>query len=133
MAASAGAGRDRHAPLFVVFDCPCARGKDLRDCPLYVRRNVIEDTLDDQDLQLPVRRLADDGLKAWQQVLEHGYEGLVAKDPASPYVGGRTLKWLKVKQFHYREGELGWEPKGNRRPHARPVGVSSPGWSDAPS
>jgi ATP-dependent DNA ligase len=25
------------------------------------------------------------------------YEG-VAKDPASPYVSGRTLKWLKVKQ-----------------------------------
>jgi len=42
-----------------------------------------------------VRRLADDGLKAWQQVIEHGYEGLVAKDPALPYVGGRTLTWLK--------------------------------------
>jgi bifunctional non-homologous end joining protein LigD len=98
-------------PLFMVFDCPYARGKDLRDRPLYVRRNVIEDTLDDQDLVLPVRRLSDDGLKAWQQVLERGYEGLVAKDPASPYVGGRTLKWLKVKQPKYREGERGWEPQ----------------------
>ena len=29
---------------------------------------------------------------------ERGFEGLVAKDPASPYVSGRTLKWLKVKQ-----------------------------------
>ena len=27
---------------------------------------------------------------------------LVAKDPASPYVGGRTLSWLKVKQRNYR-------------------------------
>jgi len=26
---------------------------------------------------------------------------MVAKDPASPYVGGHTLKWLKVKQRHY--------------------------------
>ncbi|HKA53404.1 MAG TPA: hypothetical protein VKJ47_07045, partial [Candidatus Binatia bacterium] len=60
-------------------------------------------------LLLPVRRLADDGLKAWLEVIEHGYEGLVAKDPESPYVGGRTLKWLKVKQPHYREGERGWE------------------------
>ena len=25
---------------------------------------------------------------------------LVAKDPESPYVGGRTLKWLKVKVKH---------------------------------
>ena len=27
----------------------------------------------------------------------------MAKDPASPYIGGRTLKWLKVKQPAYRE------------------------------
>jgi bifunctional non-homologous end joining protein LigD len=98
-------------PLFMVFDCPYARGKDLRDRPLYVRRNVIEDTLDDQDLLLPVRRLADDGLKAWQQVLERGYEGLVAKDPASLYVVGRTLRWLKVKVSKYREAARGWIPR----------------------
>jgi hypothetical protein len=36
----------------------------------------------------------------------------VAKDPASPYVGGLTLKWLNVKQPHSREGERGWEPTG---------------------
>jgi ATP-dependent DNA ligase len=55
-------------------------------------------------------------LKAWQQVIEHGYEGLVAKDPASPYIGGRTLKWLKVKQPAYREQERGFY---NRRRTSR--------------
>lgn len=55
--------------------------------------------------------LSDDGLKAWQDVLERGGEGLVAKEPRSTYEGGRTLKWLKVKQPHYREGERGWELK----------------------
>jgi bifunctional non-homologous end joining protein LigD len=54
-------------PLFMVFDCLQARGKDLRSQPLYVRRNVIEDVLDEQDMVLPVRRLADDGLKAWRR------------------------------------------------------------------
>ncbi len=98
-------------PLFMVFDCLQARGKDLRSQPLYVRRNVIEDVLDEQDMVLPVRRLADDGLKAWQQVLERGYEGLVAKDPQSPYRAGRTFSWLKVKQPKYRGGERGWETK----------------------
>ena len=44
-------------------------------------------------------------------MLEAGYEGMVAKDHTSPYVGGRTLKWLKVKVPKYREGERGWEPK----------------------
>ena len=80
----------------MVFDCLRVRGRDLRSRPLYVRRNVLEDLLDGQDLVLPVRRLADDGLKAWQEVLEHGYEGLVAQDPAKPCIVGRTLKWLKV-------------------------------------
>ena len=95
-------------PLFMVFDCLQARGKDLRSHPLYVRRNVIENVLDEQNMVLPVRRLADDGLKAWQEVVEKGYEGLVAKAPQSPYVGGRTLKWLKVKQAKYREVERGF-------------------------
>src|SRR3984893_14640655 len=96
-------------PLFMVFDCLQARGKDLRKEPLYVRRNVIEDVLDEQDMVLPVRRLSDDGLTAWREEIARGYEGLVTHDPASHYVRGRTLKWLKVKQPHYREGERGWE------------------------
>jgi ATP-dependent DNA ligase len=79
---------------------------------LYVRRNVIEDVLDEQDMVLPVRRLADGGLKAWQEMVEKGYEGLVAKDPQSPYVGGRSLKWLKVKVPDYRVKERGFYDPG---------------------
>ena len=60
---------------------------------------------------LPVRRLSDDGLKAWPEAVSRDYEGLVAKDPASPYVGGRTLKWLKVKQRDYRVEERGWDSR----------------------
>jgi ATP-dependent DNA ligase len=33
---------------------------------------------------------------------------MVAKDPAVPYVGGRTLKWLKMKVPKYREEERGF-------------------------
>jgi hypothetical protein len=39
----------------------------------------------DADMVLPARRLAVDGLEAWAQVLERGYEGMVAKDEVSPY------------------------------------------------
>ena len=74
----------------------------------------LERLLKDQDILLPARRLADDGLKAWRQVIECGYEGLVGKDPASPYKGGRTLAWLKVKIPNYREGERGWEARETR-------------------
>jgi ATP-dependent DNA ligase len=44
-------------------------------------------------------------------VLERRYEGLVAKDPECPYMSGRTLKWLKVKQREYRVEERGWDPR----------------------
>jgi bifunctional non-homologous end joining protein LigD len=95
----------------MVFDCLYARGKDLRKRPLRVRRNVLEELVDGHQFVLPARRLADNGLEAWAQVLARGYEGLVGKDETSPYREGRTLSWLKVKVPHYREGERGWEPK----------------------
>jgi ATP-dependent DNA ligase len=47
-------------------------------------------------------------LKAWQEAIVRGYEGIVAKDPESRYVPGRTLKWLKVNQPKYREEERGF-------------------------
>ncbi len=97
--------------LYMVFDCLYARGKDLRQRPLRIRRHVLEGEVDGHRLILPARRLASKGLESWAEVLERGYEGLVGKDEASPYRGGRTVAWLKVKQPHYREGERGWEPK----------------------
>jgi bifunctional non-homologous end joining protein LigD len=104
-------GETATPPTMIAFDCLYARGKDLRKRPLRVRRNVLEELVDEQRLILPARRLAAEGFEAWAQVLERGYEGMVGKDEASPYTEGRTLAWLKVKQPKYREGERGWEPK----------------------
>jgi hypothetical protein len=60
----------------------------------------------------PVRRLAPNGLEAWAQVLQRGYEGMIGKDDASPYEGGRTKRWLKVKV-------PGWTAPENRWHRAR--------------
>ena len=99
-------------PMFMAFDCLQLDEGDLRPQALRVRRERLEYVLNRAPaVLLPVRRLSDDGLKAWRQVVEHGYEGLVAKDPESPYLGGRSLKWLKVKQRDYRVAERGWDPK----------------------
>jgi bifunctional non-homologous end joining protein LigD len=99
-------------PLFMVFDCLHVAGRDLRELALRTRREWLEDVSHDQTLILPARRLAENGLDAWQEVFARGYEGLVGKDEAAPYREGRTLSWLKVKQAKYREGERGWDPKG---------------------
>ena len=72
-----------------------------------VRRKALEKLVRGQKLILPARRLSPNGLAAWTAVLHRGYEGMVAKNSESPYVAGRTLKWLKVKQPKYREEERG--------------------------
>jgi len=95
-------------PVYMVFDVLELGGKDLRGMPLWQRRNMLEGLVTGQRAILQVRRLSSDGLKAWAQAIHRGYEGLVGKDPESPYVPGRTLKWLKVKVKDYRKEERGF-------------------------
>ena len=47
------------------------------------------------ELVVPVRRLTPDGLEAWAQVIERGYEGYVDKDEAGVYEDGATWRLLK--------------------------------------
>jgi hypothetical protein len=54
--------------------CPSARS--------VTQRTRLEDIVVGE-LVFPVRRLAPDGLEAWAQVIERGYEGYVAKDEAA--------------------------------------------------
>jgi ATP-dependent DNA ligase len=69
----------------MVFDLLHLDATDYRAQPLTVRRKALE-----------------------KLIFTRGREGYVAKDPTTPYVGGRTLKWLKVKQVTYRETERGF-------------------------
>jgi ATP-dependent DNA ligase len=85
------------APVLMVFDVMFHNGRDLTQLPLRERRVQLVDVLAGSERVFPVRRLAENGLKAWEQVLERGYEGLVAKDETSVYAGGVTRSWLKVK------------------------------------
>jgi bifunctional non-homologous end joining protein LigD len=96
-------------PLFMAFDLLYQDRRDLTARPLRDRRARLEDVVAGNELVFPVRRLAADGLAAWQQVVEHGYEGYVAKDDASIYDGGATRRWLKVKQPGWTSAEDGWQ------------------------
>jgi bifunctional non-homologous end joining protein LigD len=82
---------------YAVFDLLYQDGQDQRKKPLSVRRAMLEATVAENEYLLLSRRLARNGLTAFEQAKERGFEGLVAKDLSSPYVEGRTTKWLKVK------------------------------------
>src|SRR5207237_4196175 len=84
-------------PVFIAFDVRTAVARDLRDRPVSYRRPTLEDTIVGSRYVLPALRLESDGLAAWDQVKRGGWEGLVAKREASPYRGGPTRDWLKVK------------------------------------
>jgi bifunctional non-homologous end joining protein LigD len=83
--------------VYAVFDCLFLAGKDLRHEPLSKRRVAMERSIGSSKVLLPSHRLATDGLEAFRIARRRGYEGLVAKDLASPYVEARSTKWLKVK------------------------------------
>jgi bifunctional non-homologous end joining protein LigD len=95
-------------PVYMVFDLLEFNGRDLREQPLRERRRLLDRLVSSHGMVFPARRLARNGLKAWEEALERGYEGIVAKDPESRYVPGRTLKWLKVKVKDYRKEARGF-------------------------
>jgi bifunctional non-homologous end joining protein LigD len=97
-------------PVFVAFDCLYASGKNLMGQLLKRRRTVLERELKSAEGPLLVaRRLAGNGLEAWQEVVAKGWEGLIAKDPASIYEPGvRTRGWIKVKH----KVRIGWPSEG---------------------
>src|SRR5262249_48929507 len=64
---------------------------------LSARRAALEKIIASKGVLLLSHRLAANGLEAYKIAKRSGYEGLVAKDLSSPYVGARSRFWLKVK------------------------------------
>src|SRR5207245_2722268 len=59
-----------------------------------------------------------DGFQAFRLAKRKGFEGLVAKDPAAPYVEGRSRYWLKVKVHQEEEFVIGgFTPPAGSRAH----------------
>jgi bifunctional non-homologous end joining protein LigD len=83
--------------VYAVFDCLFCAGKDLRNEPLSTRRAVLQRAAGGSPLLVLSRQLASNGLEAYRIAKRKGYEGMVAKDLASPYVEARSKYWLKVK------------------------------------
>jgi len=105
-------------PVFVVFDCLVRDGESLVDLPLTERRKALEQVVPKGEGVLRRSRVLDlDGLAAYQYAVEHGWEGILAKDSASAYEPGkRSRAWLKVKIRKESELVIGGftAPKGSR-------------------
>jgi len=88
----------------------------------------LEDVVAGSELVFPVRRLAPNGLEAWKQVVERGYDWLVAKDETSVYEGGPTKRWLKVKQKGWTVEEDRWQRRISVAPPGPLIAGRGSGW-----
>jgi len=103
-------------PVYAVFDCLYRNGRDLRAQALTVRRQAMEEAIRGSRLLFPSHLMNANGLTAFKEAKASGYEGIVAKDLSSPYVQGRTRKWLKFKVHQEDEFVIAGytRPEGSR-------------------
>ncbi|MFI5376293.1 MAG: ATP-dependent DNA ligase [Candidatus Rokuibacteriota bacterium] len=82
-----------------IFDCLMADGRPCLDEPYARRWEILERVTGGRWLaERALVARAEDGAALMARALAAGHEGLMAKDPASPYEpGGRGKKWLKLK------------------------------------
>ena len=109
----------RVLPVFTVFDCLEKDGKGMLREPLSRRRTAVELLIPPRHTVLMrARRLSPDGFAAFETAKQKGWEGIIAKDEASPYQPGKRSKsWLKVKCRRESEFVIGGftAPEGHRK------------------
>jgi bifunctional non-homologous end joining protein LigD len=104
--------------VYAVFDCLYRKGRDLRREPLAVRRAALEEAIGETDRLFASRRLGANGLKAFAAARRLGFEGMVGKNAAAPYIEGRSTEWLKVKAKKEEEFVIGgYTPPAGTRTH----------------
>ncbi len=111
--------RARASPVAVyyyIFDLLELAGQDLRPLPLLERKARLREAVSfGGHLRYTTYRRRE-GEQAFTYACRHGWEGVIAKRAASPYVATRSRDWLKIKCAHSQELVVGgWTaPKGAR-------------------
>jgi len=110
-------GKQREGPHGIsiyLFDLLFKDGKDLRKLPLRKRRAILIESLRPNE-RVKLSQTLDGSAGAVMEVAaEHELEGIMAKRLDSPYAGGRSAAWVKVKLQQRQEFVVcGWID-GNR-------------------
>jgi len=98
---------DQAVMRYYAFDLPYAEGWDLREVPLWRRKELLERLLEHAPEQARAIRFTDhlvgDGALFLEQVCGLGMEGIVSKRRDAPYRSGRSDAWRKMKCLHRQE------------------------------
>jgi bifunctional non-homologous end joining protein LigD len=91
--------RRNESIVYFTFDAPFYGGLDLRKVPLWSRRAILQEMLQDRDDE----RIRFSGsfdvhpLQVLEAARQMGMEGVMLKRLDAPYVSGRSDSWLKLK------------------------------------
>jgi bifunctional non-homologous end joining protein LigD len=109
--------RERVPVFLYAFDLPRLDGEDLRPLPLRKRKARLRRALDfERPIRFNPHRNGEHGEELYREACRRGLEGVIAKRADSPYTGGRSRDWLKLKCHAEQELVIGGftAPKGSR-------------------
>jgi bifunctional non-homologous end joining protein LigD len=97
--------RDPKPPVsFHVFDVLAVGDLDVRPLPLVHRKTLVERVVErSKGILRAVPFVVGDGRELAAFVMKHELEGIVAKHASSPYVGGESPSWIKIKRWEEEE------------------------------
>jgi bifunctional non-homologous end joining protein LigD len=107
----------RRVPVvYYLFDVLVVGGRDIRPLPLRERKPLLRGLMPFDDPIRFTEHRDGDGEPFWEDACRQGWEGLIAKRSASPYLAGRTKDWLKFKCLSSQEFVIGGytDPQGSR-------------------
>lgn len=88
----------KHPVTYVVFDILEKDGFPFIDFPLMERLHILRESLHEGPHTVISDYIDREGEKYYEAILEHGLEGLIAKQKTSIYrPGERSSEWLKLK------------------------------------
>jgi bifunctional non-homologous end joining protein LigD len=107
----------RRVPVvYYLFDVLTIGDRDVRSLPLSERKPLLRGLLSFDDPVRFTEHADGNGEPFWDEACQKGWEGLIAKRSASPYLAGRTKDWLKFKCLSSQEFVIGGytDPQGTR-------------------
>jgi DNA ligase D-like protein (predicted ligase) len=109
-------GLDAGSVALWAFDLPWRGSEDLRGRPLTERRAQLEQLVTPGGAVARSEILDGPSRAAYERACSEGWEGVIAKRADSPYRGGRSRDWLKLKCLFEQEMVVGGftEPQRSR-------------------